>query len=166
MVAHFQQAPRSRSPPPSHASLSTQLPLLREALQHERLLVAKQDGYGTLVREGTALRNRDFTFIENELLLADYSGRPLNGKHNVTVENARGMRGDVLASLFMVVPPGLGAVSECNTEDAGMSWLTILTSQPVLSTVASSWRWIATCAPILTSITTIDPARGRRRGDE
>jgi len=87
--------------------------MLRDALKHERLLVAKQDGYGTLVnKEGASIRNRDFTFVENELVLADYSGRPVNGRHNIAVENARGMRGDVLANLFMVVPPGLGTISE------------------------------------------------------
>ncbi|KAK5013614.1 hypothetical protein LTR16_004458 [Cryomyces antarcticus] len=104
-------APRVRSSLPVHVSLAAQLLRLLQVLQDGRLVVAKKDGYGTLVKEGTTLRNRDFTFIENELLLADYSNKPVIGRHNITVENARGMRGDVLASLFMIVPPGLGTVS-------------------------------------------------------
>ncbi|TKA68663.1 hypothetical protein B0A49_13323 [Cryomyces minteri] len=104
-----QQDPLSKVLLESHiaASQAAQADLLLATIP---VKTAPADGYGTLVKEGTTLRNRDFTFIEDELLLADYSNKPVIGRHNITVENARGMRGDVLASLFMVVPPGLGTV--------------------------------------------------------
>ena len=84
---------------------------IHEVLIKERLVVAKRDGYGTLLGQpGGYVRNRDFTFEENELLLADYSKEPFNGRKNITVENAKGQRGDILGSLVWAVPAGLGTV--------------------------------------------------------
>jgi hypothetical protein len=84
---------------------------INEVLIKERLVVAKRDGYGTLLGQpGGYVRNRDFTFEENELLLADYSKEPFNGRKNITVENAKGQRGDILGSLVWAVPAGLGTV--------------------------------------------------------
>lgn len=82
-----------------------------DMLTKERLVVTKRKGYGTLLGQlGGPVRNRDFTFEENELLLADYSKEPFNGRKNITVENAKGQRGDILGSLVWAVPAGLGTV--------------------------------------------------------
>ncbi|KAF2462229.1 hypothetical protein BDY21DRAFT_330820 [Lineolata rhizophorae] len=109
----------SRSPPakrkepkPADADeyISGQLSQLCHAVNSERLLVAVTDGYGTLVGEHNKFeRNRDFKFCKSELLVADYSRAAQNGRNNITVQNSRGEKGDILAKLVRPVPPGLGA---------------------------------------------------------
>ena len=98
---------------------------LYESLKSESLVVAVQDGYGTLLPDGASAgangfaRNRDFKFVRSELLAVDYSRAALNGRQNVTVENSRGQRGDILATLVRVVPFGLGVTDEVNCGAGG-----------------------------------------------
>lgn len=89
------------------------LPKLQESLRSQQLLVATEDGYGTLLRPGPDfMRNCDFRFKRSELLIADHSTRSPHGMGNVVVQNSRGQRGDVLARLVKVVPRDFGVESE------------------------------------------------------
>ncbi|KAF2759013.1 hypothetical protein EJ05DRAFT_485093 [Pseudovirgaria hyperparasitica] len=73
-----------------------------EFIVNDRILVAQSDGYGTLINGPPGSyqrRNRDFKFEHAELLLADFE--QASTRHNVTVVNGRGQKGDILASFVV-----------------------------------------------------------------
>jgi hypothetical protein len=89
-----------------------EIPALIEALRHQALVIANDNGYGTLVREGVkSARNREFEFVRGELLVADREGSTVNGRHNIKVMNSRGEVGDILRTLVKKVPPSLGVLN-------------------------------------------------------
>lgn len=127
----------SSFPPPrrqahNHPTFNTpftahEIPNLVEALQRQCLVVANDNGYGTLVRDGRRnVRNTEFKFLKGELLTADRYADTVNGRHNVLVMNSRGEIGDILRTLVKKVPAGLGVLSggktytTCSSYDAGM----------------------------------------------
>ncbi|KAF2418514.1 hypothetical protein EJ08DRAFT_54366 [Tothia fuscella] len=85
---------------------------LIEILRHQNLVIANDNGYGTLVREGSRSgRNREFEFVRGELLVADREGSTVNGRHNIKVMNSRGEVGDILRTLVKKVPASLGVLN-------------------------------------------------------
>jgi hypothetical protein len=89
-----------------------ELPHLIEAILSQNLVVANDNGYGTLVKEGQkTTRNREFEFQKGELLVADREATTVNGRHNIKVMNAQGQVGDILRTLVKKVPPSLGILS-------------------------------------------------------
>ncbi|KIW00284.1 uncharacterized protein PV09_08174 [Verruconis gallopava] len=85
---------------------------LVDALNKQCLVVANDNGYGTLVRENSRkVRNTDFKFQKGELLVADREAHTANGRHNMLVMNSRGEVGDILRTLVKKVPLGLGVLA-------------------------------------------------------
>jgi hypothetical protein len=108
---HAHNHPTFNAPFPAH-----EIPNLVEALQRQCLVVANDNGYGTLVKDGRRnVRNTEFKFLKGELLTADRYADTVNGRHNVLVMNARGEIGDILRTLVKKVPPGLGVLSQGKT---------------------------------------------------
>jgi hypothetical protein len=105
-------------PPPRNPNFSSpfsayEIPALVEALRHQNMVVANDNGYGTLVRDGQrTARNREFEFVKGELLVADRDASTVNGRHNIKVMNSRGEVGDILRTLVKKVPAGLGVLSQ------------------------------------------------------
>lgn len=112
----YASSPPSRAPHP-HPRFNTPLPAseipnLVEALQRQCLVIANDNGYGTLVRDGARnVRNTDFKFLKAELLVADRFADTVNGRHNILVMNSRGETGDILRTLVKKVPAGLGVLA-------------------------------------------------------
>lgn len=105
---HAHNHPTFNAPFPAH-----EIPNLVEALQRQCLVVANDNGYGTLVKDGRRnVRNTEFKFLKGELLTADRYADTVNGRHNVLVMNARGEIGDILRTLVKKVPAGLGVLSQ------------------------------------------------------
>jgi hypothetical protein len=85
---------------------------LVEALNKQCLVIANDNGYGTLVRDNQRkIRNTDFKFQKGELLVADREAHTANGRHNMLVMNSKGEVGDILRTLVKKVPPGLGVLA-------------------------------------------------------
>jgi hypothetical protein len=105
-TTRFSTAPlpldRPDSLEPSH------LPLISEAINNGRLLVAKKTGYGTLAGPGVrSERNKDFRFAAGELLMLDTSQGAASSQ-GLLVYNSRGERGYVLRRLIVPIPPTMG----------------------------------------------------------
>ncbi|TLD27799.1 4-hydroxyphenylpyruvate dioxygenase [Venturia nashicola] len=112
---HAHNHPTFNAPFPAH-----EIPNLVEALQRQCLVVANDNGYGTLVKDGRRnVRNTEFKFLKGELLTADRYADTVNGRHNVLVMNARGEIGDILRTLVKKVPAGLGVLSQDASVNAG-----------------------------------------------
>jgi hypothetical protein len=89
-----------------------EIPNLVEALNKSCIVIANDNGYGTLVRDGARKqRNTEFKFLKGELLVADREAHTANGRHNMLVMNSRGETGDILRTLVKKVPPGLGVLA-------------------------------------------------------
>jgi hypothetical protein len=89
-----------------------ELPNLVELLRSQNLVVASDNGYGTLVKDGQkTARNREFEFIKGELLVADRDASTVNGRHNIKVMNSQGQVGDILRTLVKKVSPSLGILN-------------------------------------------------------
>jgi hypothetical protein len=89
-----------------------QLPDLVEALRSQNIVVASDNGYGTLVKDGQkTARNREFEFIKGELLVTDRDASTVNGRHNIKVMNSQGQVGDILRTLVKKIPPHMGILS-------------------------------------------------------
>lgn len=91
---------------------AAEIPNIVDALNKQCLVIANDNGYGTLVREGPRKqRNTDFKFQKGELLVADRDAHTANGRHNMLVMNSKGETGDILRTLVKKVPPGLGVLA-------------------------------------------------------
>jgi len=114
-------APRPAPAIPFNSPLSGfDIPNLVEALNKQCLVIANDNGYGTLVRDGPRKqRNTDFKFQKGELLVADREAHTANGRHNMLVMNSKGEMGDILRTLVKKVPPGLGVLAEGNAVNDG-----------------------------------------------
>ena len=108
------RAARPAPPIPFNSPLSGfDIPNLVEALNKQCLVIANDNGYGTLVRDGPRKqRNTDFKFMKGELLVADREAHTANGRHNMLVMNSKGEMGDILRTLVKKVPPKLGVLAE------------------------------------------------------
>lgn len=117
-------APSTASQPPSAPARSTlphffnsplsafEISNLVEALNKQCIVIANDNGYGTLVRDGARKqRNTEFKFLKGELLVADREAHTANGRHNMLVMNSKGEIGDILRTLVKKVPPGLGVLA-------------------------------------------------------
>lgn len=86
------------------------LELFAKLVEKGCLVVALGSGYGTLLRGGEFEgRNRDFVFKAGEFLLIDRE-ESQTSKHNVSVINSRGERGDILRKMVDRVSTSLGAI--------------------------------------------------------
>jgi hypothetical protein len=97
------------------------LPLLAEAVKSNCLVVAKEAGYGTLIKKGAPIgsRNRDFTFAPGELLIVSTDEFVSNSYNNCMVYNSLGQKGDILRTLVRTVPLNLGVDGKC--ESSGLN---------------------------------------------
>lgn len=90
-----------------------EIPQIVDALRYQSLVIASDNGYGTLVKEGQkTARNREFEFLRGELLIADREATTVNGRHNIKVMNSKGEVGDILRTLVKKVPASLGVFPE------------------------------------------------------
>jgi hypothetical protein len=93
--------------------------MLADAARENCLVVAKEAGYGTLLKKGLPLghRNRDFTFGPGELLIVSTDEFVSNSYNNCIVYNSLGQKGDILRALVRTVPPNLGVEGKCRSPD-------------------------------------------------
>jgi hypothetical protein len=113
-------SPSVRSGPHNFAVLRPEhLPMLADAARENCLVVAKEAGYGTLLKKGLPLghRNRDFTFGPGELLIVSTDEFVSNSYNNCIVYNSLGQKGDILRALVRTVPPNLGVEGKCRSPD-------------------------------------------------
>ena len=91
------------------------LPMIAEAIKDNCLVVAKEAGYGTLIKKGAPIgsRNRDFTFGPGELMIVSTDEFVSNSYNNCMVYNSLGQKGDILRTLVRAVPPNLGVDGKC-----------------------------------------------------
>jgi hypothetical protein len=93
----------------SHLNLGLDPDLLGDvanAILNGRLVVAGEEGWGTLTQQGSG-RNKDFKFRAGELMLQSYEN-PANGHNNTIVYNSKGERGDIRKTYIREVPQHLG----------------------------------------------------------
>jgi hypothetical protein len=111
--SQFPAPPRRPQQPAFNVPFSAfELPNLVEALQRQCIVVANDNGYGTLVKDGQRnVRNTDFKFVKGELMVADRYADTVNGRHNIAVMNSRGEVGDILRTLVKKVPASLGVLN-------------------------------------------------------
>jgi hypothetical protein len=97
------------------------LPGLASAVYNSRLVIAVEEGWGTLTRQGTG-RNRDFKFQAGELMLLSYDSA-VNGHNNVIVINSKGERGDIRRNYVREIPLNMG-IDKGKYRSLGDSFLT------------------------------------------
>jgi hypothetical protein len=93
------------------------LHMFAEAVKDNCVVIAKEAGYGTLIKKGAPIgsRNRDFTFAPGELLIVSTDEFVSNTYNNIMVYNSLGQKGDILKTLVRVVPPKLGVEGKCES---------------------------------------------------
>jgi hypothetical protein len=167
MIAPPAASPQRSAPPPAPATRPSppgyfnspfsgyEISNLVEALNKQCIVVANDNGYGTLVREGQRKqRNTEFKFQKGELLVADRDAHTANGRHNMLVMNSKGEFGDILRTLVKKIPPGLGVLapgkhSHYTRESLHCCFIFYLWLMCCLTTTLSAMRSSHDCCPSL-----------------
>lgn len=106
------QSPSVVSKPP-HSLLPEDLIRIFDGIVNGTLVVAMEDGYGSLTQKpGLPARNREFTFHAGELLISNTMESAKMGHHNLIVYNSRGDRGDILSQLVRAIPRHVGVLGK------------------------------------------------------